>query len=248
MTEGYGFLRFLYTKYSEVEYVSEAWAPINDLLKQHLDNSIETCQPISYQAIYCCIYKSTCRGYKERLFTDVKKVITDYCQNIKVQLDESMRKTNDDHSNRSMNGYILQFIDHLRQFHRAIEAIVPLFHYLDVVYIKPKIRSTIRQELSFLYKTIIMEVHLNPIFNTLRQLVHTSDSPSKEIISLLLKLINEIAPNLAIKQRHLFKRYCNNEDVFNEMATNGEDMVTPASRTSSKRSAHELPDEEGKFY
>lgn len=62
----------------------------------------------------------------------------------------------------------------------------------------------------------------------------------------------------AIKQRDLFKRYCNGEDIFNE-----EPMVTSASfvfrsfgcflnvcfffrRTTMKRSVENLPDDEGK--
>jgi hypothetical protein len=40
------------------------------------------------------IYKSTCKGYKERLFNDVKTSITEHCQNLKIQLDENVRYEN----------------------------------------------------------------------------------------------------------------------------------------------------------
>jgi hypothetical protein len=68
MTEGYGFLRFrmeiflnlhtyfhiliVFTKYSESEYLTEAWSPINEILKELLQNSNENFKPLSYQAIY----------------------------------------------------------------------------------------------------------------------------------------------------------------------------------------------------
>lgn len=38
-----------------------------------------------------------------------------------------MKQMTDNHSNTQMNLYILQFINYLHQYHRAIEAIVPLF-------------------------------------------------------------------------------------------------------------------------
>ncbi|CAF1062781.1 unnamed protein product [Adineta ricciae] len=244
MTEGYNFLRFLHRKYTEEEYINEAWTPISGFLRQRLQNTMENFESTSYETIYHHIYTTTCKGYKERLFTDIKKVISEHCQNAKVQLDESMKKMIDERSTRLMNCYILQFIDHARQFHRAIELIIPFFHYLDVVYIKSKLRTTIRQEFYASYKAIVIECHINQVFNTLQQLVQSSEGPSKEIISLLLKFVHDIAPDLAVKQRHLLKRYCNNEDVFNEMTSNGDDTSTPTSRNASKRSADESAGEE----
>ncbi|CAF1152327.1 unnamed protein product [Adineta ricciae] len=244
MTEGYSFLRFLHRKYTEEEYINEAWTPINGFLRQCLQNTMENCQSTSYETIYHHIYTTTCKGYKERLFTDIKKVINEHCQNTKLQLDESMKKMIDERSTRLMNCYILQFIDHARQFHRAIELIIPFFHYLDVVYIKSKLRTTIRQEFYASYKAIVIECHINQVFNTLQQLVQSSEGPSKEIIGLLLKFVHDIAPDLAVKQRHLLKRYCNNEDVFNEITSNGNDTPTPTSRNASKRSVDELPGDE----
>ncbi|CAF1476078.1 unnamed protein product [Adineta steineri] len=241
MAEGYDFLRFLFTKYSESEYLTEAWTPIHETLKQFLQNSSENFQSMSYQTIYCQIYKSTCKGYKERLFDDLKKLIIEHCQNIKLQLDESMKRMIDDRSNRHKNIYILQFINYLHQFQRAIDVIAPLF---DIVYVKPKLKSTIRQELISLYKTIIIESHINHIFIVLQQLINTSDSPSKETIGLLVHMINDITPESAMKQRDLFKRYCNDEDILNEMISSEEEMITSASRTASKRSADSLPGEE----
>jgi len=243
MTEGYSFLRFLFTKYSESEYLTEVWTPINEVLKQFLQNSSENLKPMSYQSIYCLIYKSTCKGYKERLFDDFKKVIIEHCQNLKSQLDENLKVMMDERSNTLMNIYILQFINYLHQYLRSIEAIVPLFHYLDVVYIKPKMRSTIQQELLILYKTIIIESHINYIFSALQQLMNTPNSASKETIGLLLQMTNDITPESAIKQRALFERYCDGEDVFKDVF-NQEEMITPTPRTATKRSVDELPGEE----
>ncbi|CAF2544200.1 unnamed protein product [Rotaria sp. Silwood2] len=245
MTEGYGFLQFLFNKYSETEYLNEAWIPINEILKQFLQNSIENFKPTSYQAIYCKVYKSTCKGYKERLFNDLKNLVTEHCCNLKIQLDENIKRIIDDCSNVHMNVFILQFTDFLHRYHRAIQAIVPLFHYLDVAYVRPKMRSTIEHELLFLYKTIIIEYHINHVFAVLRQLINTSDRPSMERIDLLLRLIHDITPESVVTQRDLFKRYCNGEDVLNEIMSNEEDMITSASRTASKRSLDDLPDEEG---
>ncbi|CAF1271885.1 unnamed protein product [Rotaria sp. Silwood1] len=244
MTESYGFLQFLFNKYSETEYLSEAWIPINEILKQFLQNSIENFKPTSYQAIYCKVYKSTCKGYKERLFNDLKNLITEHCLNLKIQIDESIKKVIDDCSNTHMNIFIHQFTDFLHQYHRAIQAIVPLFHYLDVAYVRPKMRSTIEHELLFLYKTVIIEYHINHVFAVLQQLINASDSSSMERINLLLHLINDITPESAIKKRDLFKRYYNGEDVLHEIMSNEEHMITSTSRTASKRSVDDLPGEE----
>ncbi|CAF0733534.1 unnamed protein product [Rotaria sordida] len=244
MTEGYSFLQCLFNKYTETEYLTEAWIPINEILKQFLQNSIENFKPTSYQAIYCKVYKSTCKGYKERLYNDLKNLITEHCYNLKIQLDENIKKIIDNCSNTHMNIFILQFIDFLHQYHRAIQVIVPLFHYLDVSYVRPKMRSTIEHELLFLYKTIIIEYYINHVFAVLQRLINTSDSPSMERIDLLLHLMHDITPESAVKQRDLYRRYCNGEDVLNEIMFNEEDMITSASRTASKRSVDDLPGEE----
>ncbi|CAF1546557.1 unnamed protein product [Adineta steineri] len=57
-------------------------------------------------------------------------------------------------------------------------------------------------------------------------------------------MINDITPESAVKQRDLFKRYCNDEDILNEIISSEEEMITSASRTASKRSADSLPGEE----
>lgn len=36
------------------------------------------------------VYKIVCKGYKERLFEDLKKLLTDHCQNLKNHLDENV--------------------------------------------------------------------------------------------------------------------------------------------------------------
>jgi hypothetical protein len=115
-------------------------------------------------------------------------------------------------------------------------------------------RSTIQHELLALYNAIIIESHLHHIFckksnisilfrrksslAALQQLIHTSDSTSKETIGLLLQMLNDITSGKmfvdrerekisfviesAIEQRDLFKRYCDGEDVFNK-----EQTITP---------------------
>ncbi|CAF2120420.1 unnamed protein product [Rotaria magnacalcarata] len=244
MNEGYSFLQLLFVKYSDSEYLSEAWTPINETLKQFLQNSAENFKPTSYQTTYCQIYKTVCKGYKERLFDDLKNLVTEHCYSLKRQLDESMQKMIDDRSNTRMNLFFLQFTNLLHQYRRAIEAIVPLFHYLDIIYVKPKVRSSIEQELLLLYKTIIVESFLNHIFILLQHLINTSHRPSKETIDLLLHLISDITPESAIKQYDLFKRYCDGEVVFSEITSNDEDMITSAPRTASKRPVDDLPGEE----
>lgn len=70
MTEGYSFLQLcmlnflenfsfyninlflVFVKYSDTEYLNEAWIPINNILTQLLQNSIENFKPTSYQTIY----------------------------------------------------------------------------------------------------------------------------------------------------------------------------------------------------
>lgn len=99
----------VHTKYSESDYLSETWNLVSDFVKQALENSSEPLEPLSYQAIYWYIetqrrrsvrelsfnssqiYKTTCKGYKERIFDDLGTLITEYCQQLKRQFDESVR-------------------------------------------------------------------------------------------------------------------------------------------------------------
>ena len=37
------------------------------------------------------VYKTACKSYQERLFTDLKNLVAKHCRNLKVQLDESVR-------------------------------------------------------------------------------------------------------------------------------------------------------------
>jgi len=244
MTDGFAFLQFLHSTYSESEYLTESWRPISEVIRQHLQNSTDLQKSICPQSIYCQIYKSTCKGFKERLFNDLKTLISEHSFHLKQRLDESLKRLNDDRTATQMTSYLLQFINDLHQFHRAIELISPLFHYLETVYIKPRFQSTIEQQFILLYKTNLIEFHIRSIFHVLQQLVQTSESPSKETIGLLLDLMVELSPELAVKQRDLFRRYCNNEDVLNELTNNDDEMISSTPRTSSKRSVDVLPGEE----
>jgi len=244
MAESYSFLRYLFTKYSEADYLSEVWSSVSAALDHFLHNSTDDFKPVSCQAVYCQVYKSTCKGYKERLFHDLKQRITEYSHNCKSNLDNTMRKMTDERSNLHMRAYILQFADYLQQFHRAIEAIVPLFHYLDVVYVKSKLRSSINRELRQIYRTIVLESHVLLFFSTLQILMREPDSLPSETIRQILQTLLEHIPDLAAQHPDVFKQYCNGGDVLNEMTSNEEKMMTTTPRTGSKRSADELPSEE----
>jgi len=246
MAASYGFLRYLFTKYSEAEYLSEVWSLISTALDFIFQNSIDDFKPVSYQTVYCQVYKGTCKGYKERLFRDLKQRITEHCHKCKLNLDEIMRKMIDDRSNLHMSVYVLQFADYLQQFHRAIEAIVALFHYLDVVYVKSKLRSSINRELLQLYKTIVIEPHIVHVFATLQILMREPDGLSIETGRQMLQTLLEYNPDLAAQHSDVFKRYCSSDDVLTETASNQNEMIiTTTPRTGSKRSADELPSEEG---
>ena len=91
------------------------------------------------------IYKTTCKGYKERIFEDLGTLTTEHCQQLKRHFDESVRNFvslfNDDSSGFSqqnkwsdgrgdhaaMDSYLTEFIQSLDQYHRAVDIISPLF-------------------------------------------------------------------------------------------------------------------------
>jgi len=245
MTEGHNFLQFLYAKYSESDYLETAWSSISEIVNLILHNSIDNFKPISYQAVYCQVYKSTCKGYKERLFDDLKKLIAEYCHTCKSHLDEALHKINDNRSNFDMNLYVTRFANYWEHFYQALKAIVPLFHYLDVVYIKPKLRSTINQELFLIYKNIVIESHIRHILSAIHLLINTSESPSTETIRSLLQMILDDSPEFINHQPDVFKRYFNGDDRVNRISSNDEDIImTTTSKTSSKRSVDELSGEE----
>ena len=50
------------------------------------------------------IYKATCKGYVERLFDDVKKIILEHCQGLQQQLNETVIEH---HSNKK---YFQQYL------------------------------------------------------------------------------------------------------------------------------------------
>lgn len=39
---------------------------------------------------FSLVYKIVCKGYKERLFDDLKKLLTEHCQSLKNHLDENV--------------------------------------------------------------------------------------------------------------------------------------------------------------
>ena len=43
------------------------------------------------------IYKCACKGYKERLLDDVKKLVKEHCVGLKAQLDLSVRNSDSFH-------------------------------------------------------------------------------------------------------------------------------------------------------
>ena len=46
------YIFIVFDKYSESEYLTEAWTPIRQMLEQFLQNSTENFKPISFQTIY----------------------------------------------------------------------------------------------------------------------------------------------------------------------------------------------------
>lgn len=97
----------VHPRYSEMEYLNECWSLVSEGLVHYLESPTDNLTNISEDSIYwwtklisvelfllsiwSCfsqIYKSTCRGYKERLFDDLKQLIHDYVQELKIKLDD----------------------------------------------------------------------------------------------------------------------------------------------------------------
>ena len=319
----------VHTNYSESDYLNETWNLVSDFVKQALENSSEQHEPISYQAIYWYIetqwwksvwelsfhssqiYKTACKGYKERIFDDLGTLITEHCQQLKRHFDESVRDFmplfNDDSSLycSRWNGVTLvavmqRWIGIWHNLSKVLINITTLstsflhssyenrssqtpdrsfvfsfclalpcqFDLLDsfrhiwdlsfssnqeVVYIKPKLYSTVREQLILLLRTIVIEPHINPVFSkihpgcwispnlwmifqryftncSIRLLVHRK-KPSiyfcgwpTNWVQVSLLLIETVhchedgyAVDCAVSERVLFQRYCNGEDVLEEM-------------------------------
>ena len=86
-------------------------------------------------------------------------------------------------------------------------------------------RSSVRQELLALYKTIVLESHLHQVFSkqstlrlagcslvyssgVLQQLINTADGPSRETTGVLLQMIDDITPGLSEDHRTALLRIC----------------------------------------
>lgn len=188
------------TNMTSEDYCNTYWPQ----LRSAIDKLLEGPPPpqhmgpvIEFEPMYSAAYKCVCQQHSETLFSDLMSHIQRHFAGIAVQLQ------NEEES---------QLIDHcFYVIHHAmysLDGIIPVFTYLNKVYVSTKLSSNLRTELQNLFcKTVI-----DPVIDKLVAIVRQTNelrpfSVAPHVIASVIKNLHKLNPSYSQKYPQVFAGY-----------------------------------------
>ncbi|XP_071793793.1 CDK2-associated and cullin domain-containing protein 1-like isoform X2 [Asterias amurensis] len=177
------------------DYVACYWMQLDKAVRQLLYQQPGVSIRISYEQMYSCVYKCVCQQYSERMYKDLRRLITAYLQDKFIYLQMC-----------TGTEFLKQFHSVLKQYTVALGGIVPIFTFLNRFYITQKLRTELRPELEKLFLQ-----HLNTtIYHALVQLHEAQEKPfsvDPSIASDIVHGLFSFNPDYADLHPGLFAKY-----------------------------------------
>jgi len=181
------------------DYESTFWPKLHYAVGHLLTMKPSEYTPISYEQMYTCVYKCVCKQFSERLYADLLSTITAHLEHVSYEL-----------PTQDGTLYIMQFHTALDQYLHALQAIVPVFNYMNRFYVEPKLKTDLSIELKKLFTSIVADKHINSLIPILDEVHHHPFSISPPVMAAIIKNLYILKPEYAEVRPQLFAKYIPN--------------------------------------
>ncbi|XP_072026548.1 CDK2-associated and cullin domain-containing protein 1-like [Amphiura filiformis] len=181
------------------EYENQYWPQLEGAIKQLLQQRPGVFLRISYEQMYSCVYKCVCQQYSERMYNDLKEVVTIFLQQTSVEL-----------QNASSDQLLCRFHEGIKQYSQALGGIVPIFNYLNRFYVTQKLGTDLRRELTKLFVEYILEPHLVTVLSLLQEAQGKPFSVHPTVAAEIIHNLHEYNQDYAQLNPPLFAKYIPN--------------------------------------
>lgn len=183
------------------DYETQYWPKLEHAIHHLLTTKPSEYIPISYEQMYTCVYKCVCKQFSERLFADLLQTITSHLEqvylNIQVQAHDPAA-----------------FVDHfhsaLSQYLHALQAIVPVFNYMNRFYVETKLKTDLATELKNLFISVVSDRHITTLIPMLVEANLHPFAIQPPVMSTLVKNLYLLKPDYAQLRPQLFAKYIPN--------------------------------------
>ncbi|KAK8377910.1 hypothetical protein O3P69_014091 [Scylla paramamosain] len=152
---------------------------------------------IEFEPMYSAAYKCVCQQHSEALYNDLMSHIERHFFRVAIQLQNE---------NES------QLIDHcFYVIHRAmysLDGIIPVFTYLNKVYVSTKLSSNLRTELQSLFCRTVIDPIIDKLVAIVKQTNETKPfSVAPQVMASVIKNLHKLNPNYSQKYPQVFAGY-----------------------------------------
>lgn len=179
---------------SEEDYEQLLWPKIRYAVEQMLSPDRST--RIYFEEVHSCVYKSVCARFAERPYNDVIMHMTVYLQNVSCGLE------------------VLEGIAHLQsffmamsQYQQSVDAMAPMFTYLNRFYLENKMHSTLKDELLKVFNNEVAKKHIGKILIVIIDVQSQPFVVSPSVLSELIKNLYKLNPEFAMLSPEIFSKY-----------------------------------------
>ncbi|XP_078488366.1 CDK2-associated and cullin domain-containing protein 1 [Ciona intestinalis] len=103
--------------------------------------------------------------------------------------------------------YITGCLEVVRKYGRALHEIVPIFTYLNRVYITPILHSNLEDQLLNLFKMHIIDKHAERLVGAMKNARKVSFSVEPSVMAELAQALYSMKPNLRVSEADFFSHY-----------------------------------------
>lgn len=186
---------------TQEDYEKHYWPKLEQAISQLLTMSPGQYIPISYEQMYSCVYKCVCKQFSERLYTDLFNYMRSYLAGVNEDL-------------QSCAASSTQFIEKMafivNQYMQALDGIVPIFNYMNRFYIETKLKTGLSEELTKLFRDIVVDQHISNLLTILEEVSSEPFSVPPATMSALVTNLHSLSPEYAKIRPKLFSRFIPN--------------------------------------
>ena len=127
----------------------------------------------SFQKLYSAVYKCCFLLEHERLYDDLRELV-------KTRL----RQWSSALSDAGDAVFVGEFHKSLDHFFHALDAIVPVFIFMDKTYIKAKLHTDLETELRNLFTSLVADTHMTRVIRLMEEAIVAATVPSSTLATL----------------------------------------------------------------
>lgn len=192
---------FAMTHMTDDDYVTTYWPQLREAIDRLLQGppiATEHKGPvIQFEPMYSAAYKCVCQQHSETLYNDLISHINNYFLMIAMDL-----KNVDDAA------LIETYYTLIHRILYSLDGIIPIFTYLNRVYVVGKLGSNLRTELQKVFCAAVID----PVIDRLIEVIKLTPEfrpfqIAPHVLASIVKNLHKLNPNFATKYPEVFERY-----------------------------------------